>query len=538
MLNSLVFLALLAANPAGVDAGNWSSFRNGGVSAAPGTNYPTKWSAEQGIAWQKELPGYGQSTPIVWNGVVYVLVVEGPMKEVGAILAIDGATGEQKWRLQVDTTQHQHSNYAVSRAAPTPVADANGVYAFFEGGNVIAASHDGKLLWQRSLVKEYGEYQNNHGLGSSPAQGESALFINCQHDGPSYLVAVNKATGENLWKVERKSSKSWSSPVVYRSGDREFVVLSTAGAAHVYDAMTGEVVWSMSDLSGNSVPSPVVVGEHLFLGAARSDFDSDGNVAKSNCCLKAKGDGTFELVWRAEKAMCDYASPVVAKDFVYYISRVGVLYCLDRTTGKELFAKRLNGGTWSTPVVGGEQLYIFGREGQTTVLKVGAEYEELAVNPLWDPKSPPAPETYKETKGGIGHGGEGRGQTGGRGAGGPGGGGRGQGGFAGMLLRNDKNGNGKVELDELPEDLQRMASGDKNGDGAIDADEIKAMAEEFRKRRENSQSESRDPIVYGVAASGGTFYIRTGTRLYAVRSPDMKSSAADRVIPSHEPNSR
>ena len=536
MLNSLVFLSLLAANPAGEDAGNWSSFRNGGVSTATGTNYPTKWSAEQGIAWQKELPGYGQSTPIVWNGVVYVLVVEGPMKEVGAILALDSTTGEQKWRVQVDTTQHQHSNYAVSRAAPTPVADANGVYAFFEGGNLVAASHDGKLLWQRSLVKEYGEYQNHHGLGSSPAQGESALFINCQHDGPSYLVAVSKATGENLWKVERKSSKSWSSPVVYRAGDREFVVMSTAGAAHVYDAKTGEIVWSMSDLSGNSVPSPVVAGEYLYLGAARSDFDSDANVAKSNCCLKAKGDGTFELVWRAEKAMCDYASPVVTDKFVYTINRVGVLFCLDRETGKELFAKRLAGGTWSTPVVVGEQLYIFGRDGQTTVLKVGPEYTEVALNPLWDPMSPPAPETYKETKGGVGHGpgGEGGGQAGGRGAGGPGSGGPGaggqgaggqggrQGGFAGMLLRNDKNGNGKVEFDELPEDLKRMASGDKNGDGAIDADEIKAMAEEFRKRRENSQSESRDPIVYGVAASGGTFFVRTGTRLYAVRGPEAK----------------
>jgi len=244
-------------------------------------------------------------------------------------------------------------------------------------------------------------------------------------------------------------------------------------------------------------------------------------VAKSNCCLKAKGDGTFELVWRAEKAMCDYASPVVTKDHVYTINRVGVLFCLDRATGKELFAKRLSGGTWATPVVVGDQLYIFGRDGQTTVLKVGSEYEEVAVNPLWDPMNPPAPETYKETKGGIGHGGEGGGQASGRGAGGPGGG-RGQGGFAGMLLRNDKNGNGKVELDELPDDLKRMASGDKNNDGAIDADEIKAMAEEFRKRRENSQSESRDPIVYGIAASGGTFFVRTGTRLYAVRGAEAK----------------
>ncbi len=271
-------------------------------------------------------------------------------------------------------------------------------------GNVLAVDHAGKVKWERSLVKEYGEYQNHHGLGSSPAQSATALFINCQHDGPSYLVALDKETGKTLWKVDRKSSKSWSSPIAFRSGDRDFVAISTAGAAHVYDAKNGEVVWSMSELSGNSVPSPVLIGDQLFLGAAKSDFDSDGNVAKSNCCLKSIGDGKFDLVWRAEKAMCDYASPVVAGDFVYYVSRVGVIYCLDRATGKEHFAKRLGGTTWSTPIVAGEHLYIFGKEGGTTVLKVGPAYEEVAMNPLWDPKNPPAPLTYKETKGGMGHG--------------------------------------------------------------------------------------------------------------------------------------
>jgi outer membrane protein assembly factor BamB len=522
MLKSLVLTALLAANPVGPD--NWSEFRNGGSSRASQASYPLRWSPEQGIAWQVELPGYGQSTPIVWEGTVYLIAVEGPMKEVGAVLAYDGKTGEQKWRVQIDTTQHQHSNYAVSRAAPTPMADAKGVYAFFEGGNVLAVDHAGKVKWEHSLVKEYGEYQNHHGLGSSPAQSDTALFINCQHDGPSYLVALDKETGKTLWKVDRKSSKSWSSPIAFRSGDRDFVAISTAGAAHVCDAKNGEVVWSMSELSGNSVPSPVLIGNQLFLGAAKSDFDSDGNVAKSNCCLKSTGDGTFELVWRAEKAMCDYASPVVAGDFVYYVSRVGVIYCLDRATGKEHFAKRLSGTTWSTPIVAGEHLYIFGKEGGTTVLKVGPAYEEVAMNPLWDPKNPPAPLTYKETKGGMGHGEHGGGGqagaapagTGGAAAG-AGGRPRGQGGFAGMLLKHDANGNGKVQLTELPEDLKRMASGDKNGDGAIDADEIKVMAEDFRKRRENSSSDSRDPIVYGIAAAGGTFYIRTGTRLYAIR---------------------
>ncbi len=518
---------------------SWPSFRNGGTSVAQHAQLPIKWSATEGIAWQLELKGYGQSAPVTWNGVVFVTSVEGPQKEKCLLTAFDVATGQQQWQTEIKASTGLPSNYSVARAAPTPVVDARGVYAFFEGGDVVAVDHQGKVLWQRSLTTEFGKFDNHHGLGSSPAQSADAVFVNIQHRGPSYLIALDKATGQTKWKVDRKSSQSWSSPVTFERGEQTQVVLSSGGSVDSYAATTGEKLWSIGELSGNSVPSPLIAGSQLFLGATLSDFEVSENAAKSNLCLEFAGNGQASVKWRATRALSDYASPVVCGECVYFINRTGIIYCLDRQTGNENYARRLPSACWATPIVNDGKLYLFGRNGVTTVIKAGPEWVELAQNELWDNEHPPKPETYVETQGGPGHGhghpggatadanagtekgrsaeerGGARAAGGTNGAGGPGGGG----GFAAMLLKHDKNGDGKVDEQELPEDFRRaLARGDKNGDKALDAEEIKLLGEEFRKRRESSASESRDPIVYGTAISDNTLLLRTGTRLYAVRA--------------------
>lgn len=489
----------------------WSSFRNGGSSQSASVNLPLSWSPDRGIAWQHELPGYGQSAPVVWEGVVYLTAVDGPLKQRCLLLALDGRTGDEQWHIEGPASTGLPSNYHVSRAAPTPAVDDRGVYAFYEGGDVIAARHDGVLAWRRSLTKDYGEFNNHHGLGSSPAQSDDALFINVEHRGPSYLVCLDKATGHTRWKTARKSSMSWSSPLVVKHGARQLVVVSSGGAADAYDAASGDTVWSLSDVSGNSIPSPTAHGDCVFLSAALSDFDTATNAARSNLCLRLTDGGRFDLVWRAERAMCDYASPVCCCNCVYYVSRAGVLYSLDQGTGREHYARRIPSPCWATPIAAGNRLYLFGKDGMTTVVQGGPQYVELGRNLLWDPAHPPQPETYTMTPGGHGHHAEEGAQSSPGKAGG--------GGFAAMLLRNDKNGDGRIAADELADDQQRLlAAGDKNGDRQLDESELAQMGEEFRKRRENSAQESRDPLVYGVAAANGSLFLRTGTRLYCVRA--------------------
>lgn len=503
--------------------GRWTGFRNGGASQTECHAVPLRWSPGENIAWERELPGYGQSAPVVWGGTVFITAVDGPRKEHGLLMALDAERGAPQWQVRIRTSSGLPSNYAVARAAPTPAVDARGVYAFFEGGDVVAVSHAGQILWQRSLVKDYGALDNHHALGASPAQTDDGLVLNIEHRGPSYLLCLDKQTGATRWKVPRRSSMSWSSPLVITRGGRQFVVVSTGGAAEIYDARSGASVWSLPDVSGNAIPSPSTDGEFLFLSAALSDFDSAAKAARSNVCLRMAADGTCEVLWRAERALCDYASPVVCGECVYYINRVGVLYCLDRPTGREHYTHRLPGPCWATPIAAGDRLYIFGKNGTATVVQSGPQWRELARNLLWDPDHPPRPQSYVEAArdsdaahGSHGHASSPASTTPQQGSAPDGK--RRESGFAALLLQHDRDGDGHLTSEELPPDQRRLlAAGDKDQNARLDGAELHALGEAFRQRRAGAAEESRDPLVYGVAAAGDAFFVRTGTRLYCLR---------------------
>ncbi len=510
---------------------SWSSFRNGGSSTAEGT-FPKLWSASGGIAWQKELEGYGQSSPVVLGNHVFVSTVIGPQKDECCLSCYDIASGDCVWSFRHPASTTAPSNYSASRAAPTPLVDSNAAYAFFEGGDVFAIGHDGKALWHRSLTTDYGKFENNHGLGSSPAQTSDLVIINIEHKGPSYLLALNKKTGETVWKTDRPSGSSWTSPIVAETKTGTQIIVSSGGAVTAYAPSNGSQIWTIGGLAGNSVPSPVVANSRLFVGARVPEFGSTQEAAQSNLCLQldASGGVDHQVLWRASKAFCDYASPVVNGDCVYYLNNVGVLYCLNAQSGDVHYVERLGTTCWATPVVSGDLTYFFGKDGTTQVVRTGSTFEKVATNLLWDPVNPPKPETYVEAEGsayerGAGDStaskssGEGKGSADEKSSDGSSGRRSGRGaGMMAALTKGDANGDGIISEQELPAEFREMLPRiDLNGDKSLDGAELKAMEESFRRRREGSRDAARDPIVYGVAAVNGTFLIRTGTRLYCVR---------------------
>ncbi len=506
---------------------DWTSFRSGGGSRVEGT-LPVSWGPQQGIAWQRELPGYGQSTPVIFEDRVFVTAVEGTLKEKCTVLCYAFGSGEELWRKSFDSANQSPSNFMASRAAPTPVVDKRGVYVFFETGDVVAINLQGEQLWHRDLTTEYGKFDNNHGLGSSPAQNVAHLFLNIEHRGPSYLMAIDKTSGETAWKVERGSGSSWASPIVANLNDAEQVIVSSGGSVTGYNAKDGVQLWALDGLDGNTVPSPTVIGSKLFIGARLPEFAEEGSV-RSNCCIdlsKISAEGP-QILWRAEKAICDYCSPIQAGEVTYFVNKGGVLYCLDAKNGQMHYVKRLGTDCWGTPIVAGELVYFFGKDGKTQVIKATSEFELVASNQLWDEAQPPKPEKYVEHAGsGHGHGGS-SGNTAGEtskskgpsarsSGGGPKGGP--SGGMMAALMAGDKNGDGILQADEISADFKPMlARIDTNKDGSLDAAELKAMVESFAARRADSQTSARDPIVYGAAASDGKIVIRTGTRLYCIQ---------------------
>lgn len=494
LLACLTFAAGLYGQPA-----SWPQFRAGGNSHASG-QLPLVWSPQTGITWQRELEGYGQSTPIIHGQRVFVTSVAGLNKETCAVACIDLQTGGQLWRYRFPAAKTGPSSYMMARAAPTPVVDDHGVYLFFESGDVAAVDHAGNLLWSRDLNTDFGPLENNHGLGTSPTQTEQCVILNLEHRGPSYLIAIDKQTGATRWKTERPSSNSWSSPIVVQRQ----IVISSNGAVSAFEADSGDSLWTVGELDGNTVASPTPDGDRLYVGARVSESAVGGDAQRSNLCIQSNGTATPQIVWRAEKAVSDYASPVVCGDCVYYLNNVGVVYCLDKLTGQQHYAKRIGTDCWATPIVSQDRIYFFGKNGQTIILKSGPKFEQLAANMLWNLDAPPSPQTYVENVSSA----------------------RASGSFDNLLENNDTNGDGFLTIDEITGRFRGMfPASDSNQDGRLDAEEIQAAAKMMAARRSESQTNARDPIVYGAAAIAGKIVIRTGTRLYCIseQSPAMET---------------
>jgi outer membrane protein assembly factor BamB len=222
-------LAMSSAHP----ADTWPGFRGDGSGIATGARLPERWSPQGGIAWKVSVPGYGQSAPVVWHDKVFVTSSDGPFQESLQVHAYALETGLLCWTREIKANSRVENYFRNSRAAPTCAVDANAVYSFFASGDVTALSHTGEILWSVPLMERYGEVKNERGVASSLAQSSDSLYVVIDHHGPSYIVAINKRTGEVTWKTDRGNRvPSWSSPVVTRQHGIEIVLSVTRILVH------------------------------------------------------------------------------------------------------------------------------------------------------------------------------------------------------------------------------------------------------------------------------------------------------------------
>ncbi len=389
-----VSLSLVAANPA---EASWSGFR-GPLSASVHSNQlPLTWSPSENIAWQAKIEGYGQSSPVVWNNHVYVTSVVGPNKEICRLSAFDLTTGKPLWQKQVANATPQESSNYISKAAPTPVVDEAGIVALFEGGNLIAVDNDGNDRWQWNLVEKFGPIKTRHGLGSSLAQDAELVFVWIERMEDPYLLAVDKESGEQKWKVEGLKAASWSTPVLLAVQGSQHLVLAGSGLARGHDPKTGEILWSLSGISGNTTPSPQPVGDGQFLLGASSGRGEGGGgkSSPSNALVKvernSEGKFTANVAWKAKNAGCSFGSPIAHQGLAYYVNATGVLFCLDAQSGEQVYSHRLGDSIWATPLAVDDRIYFVGHKGTTTVVQAGREFLQLAQNRLW-------PEEAKEAE--------------------------------------------------------------------------------------------------------------------------------------------
>ena len=351
---------------------SWPGFRGDGTSHSKARELPITWSDSKNVAWRIELPGYGQSSPVIWNQQIYTTSTKGDHSETITVSACSLTDGKEIWRQSFESSEPVERSRMVSQAAPTPVVDAAGIYVFFESGDLIALDHKGKKRWQRNLAKDYGPLIGHHGLGSSLCQQTDRLVLLLDHPDPSCLLCFDKRTGKTVWEVKRDKRVSWATPTLTDKG----LFISSNGILEEVDLETGQQRWFVDELTGNTVASATVLDDYVYVGSSAKGH---------SIAVKRGGKGNVtgsHVIWKAADATSSFGSPLVYRNWVYYVSKAGILSCVDRSNGKTLWDRRLSDSTWASSVAADGKLYFFCKDGNTLVMKADGSQTVVAENNL------------------------------------------------------------------------------------------------------------------------------------------------------------
>lgn len=395
--------ALLAVAPAW--AGNWPQWRGpnaDGVSEE--TGLPLKWSNDSGVLWKAALDGPGSSSPAVCGGAVFVTTQEG---EDYYLLKFDAASGRPGWKEKVgrgdtprapigkknaEQRRHQKFHPLQNLASPTPAADGEVVIAHFGDGELAAYDYAGKRLWRRNLQDDYGPYTIWWGHANSPILYKDLVINVCMQDSlsdlpgaasESYLVALDKRTGERKWKTTRKTKSeaeegdAYTTPVLWREGGRTELVVMGGNQLDAYDPDDGRRLWYLPGLvGGRTVGGPTVGGGMAF--ATRG---------KGGPLLAVRPQGEGELtdksvVWTVTKGSPDSCSPVYWKGLLFTVVDAGFAQCYDAHSGELKWKERLPGEYKASPVAADGRIYFLNRAGVCTVIAASDRFDKLATNAL------------------------------------------------------------------------------------------------------------------------------------------------------------
>ena len=389
LTGALSVSTLLLAN---ADA-NWGSWRGPtSTGAAPKATPPIEWSEQKNVRWKIELPGRGAATPVVWGDKVYVLTAVPADAAAGAravhrfiVMAASRKDGKVVWQHTArEEAPHEgtHNQFG-TMASPSAVTDGEHLIASFESRGIYAYDMKGTPVWQIDLGDK--KMRNEFGEGSTPALYKDRLFVVWDHQGESFIVALDKRTGKELWRQKRDEIDSWATPLVVESGGKAQVITAGMNRVRSYDAQTGAIVWETAGLTMNPIPSPVAADGIVYL---MSGFR--GNSLKAIRLAEAKGEvtGAPAIAWTLDRDTPYVPSPLLYDGILYFLKgNTGVLTALDAKSGQPHYAlQRLEAtpNVFSSPVGAAGRVYVVGQQGTTTVFKAGPTYQPLATNTLAD----------------------------------------------------------------------------------------------------------------------------------------------------------
>ena len=392
----LLFLVSQLPFPAAM-AENWPCWRGPrGDGTSAESNVPTTWNGITGenVAWKSKLRGTGHASPVIWNDRIFLSSCDETTGE-RILTCLDQANGDMVWQKVVAKSKLETKHQLNSYASGTPATDGKTVYVSFlivDGheipapnvgsernvtpGQILVAAFDfsGNELWHVTI----GDFISAHGFCSSPVIFDNLLIVNGDHDGESYVVALDRSNGQTVWKTPRTHKiRSYCTPIIRDIAGRTQMVMSGSKQVVSLDPKTGDEIWRVEGPTEQFVSSMVADDQSFYLTAG---FPTHHVMA-----INPDGSGdvtTSHVRWQSEEAKCYVPSPVLTGPHLFVADDRGTVNCFDTETGKRLWQDRLGKHYSASLLTASGLVYFTADDGVTSVVRPGDKLDVVSRNEL------------------------------------------------------------------------------------------------------------------------------------------------------------
>ena len=404
LLPSVVLGLLLSSNAKAAD--HWPQFRGPhGDGRADAKDLPLTWSETQNVKWKTAIPGRAWSSPVIWGDHIWLTTAPEDGTRLSAV-DVDRESGKIIHNLKLfDVVLPQYAHPFNTYASPTPVIEEGRIYVTFGApGTARLDTKTGKVLWQRR------DFVCNHfrGAGSSPILFGDLLLMNFDGSDHQFVVALDKHTGKTVWRKDRSIDyqdldaegqpkeqgdlrKAFSTPHLGVLDGKNMLVSSGAKAHYGYDPLTGEELWRVEERSSHSASSRPIVGQgliYLLTGWSNGQLlalrpGNKGEVIDANAAEQPGNRSSgLQLAWKQKRSVPRKPGLLLVEDLLFMVDDGGIAGCVEAKTGTEVWRERIGGNYSSSPLHAAGRIYFLSEEGKATVIEAGRQFKVLATNQL------------------------------------------------------------------------------------------------------------------------------------------------------------
>ena len=392
-LSAFCFILILGSELVYSQDNNWTHFRGSKLDGIATTGkVPMVWDASS-IKWKTEIHGKGHSSPVVYDNQIWITTATPDGKELYAVCT-DYQTGKILYDIKVFTPDESISKHSINTyASPSPCIEKGFVYVNFGSlGTACIKTTDGSIVWKRTDLK------CNHvqGPGSSPVIYKNLLILHFEGVDVRFVVALDKATGKQVWRTERPSQpyealpqigkKAYITPLIMNVKGRDLLISNGSAVCCAYDPLTGEEVWRVVRGAESTVPMPVAEKGIVYFYTG-SMVNPAGGTFTELLAINPDGKGDItgtNILWRKhdDQIQTQISTPLIKDGLIYSIISKNILMCIDAATGKEIWSERLKANFDASPVYVNGNIWCFSVRGEAFAVKAGTTYNVIADNQM------------------------------------------------------------------------------------------------------------------------------------------------------------